>query len=64
MSFSFFIIIILFIKEVISVVTIKEVKTKKEIKEFVNFPLNLYKGSPYFVPELYGEEIALFKIIA
>ena len=42
-------------------VTIKEVKTKKEIKEFVNFPLNLYKGSPYFVPELYGEEIALFK---
>lgn len=42
-------------------VTIKEVKTKKEIKEFVNFPLNLYKDSKYFVPELYSSEISLFK---
>ena len=42
-------------------ITIKEVKTKKEIKAFVNFPLDLYKDSPYFVPEIYNDEIALFK---
>ncbi|MBR2341129.1 MAG: hypothetical protein IKA72_01800 [Clostridia bacterium] len=40
---------------------IKQVKTRKEAKEFVNFPLRLYKGNPYFVPPLYGDEMALFK---
>ena len=42
-------------------VTIKEVQTKKDIKEFIEFPLNLYKGNPYFVPPLYGDEKDLFK---
>jgi len=42
-------------------VEIKEVKTKKDIKEFINFPLRLYKGNPYFVPPLYSDEKALFK---
>lgn len=42
-------------------VTIKEVKTKKEIKEFITFPLNLYKDNPYFVPPLYMDEKKLFK---
>ena len=42
-------------------VEIKEVKTKKDIKEFVNFPLRLYKNNPYFVPPLYMDEIAMFK---
>lgn len=42
-------------------ITIKEVKTKKDIKEFVDFPLRLYKGNPYFVPPLYADEKALFK---
>ena len=37
-------------------IEVKEVKTKKEIKEFINFPLNLYKNNPYFVPCLYGDE--------
>ena len=41
--------------------TIKEVKTKKEQKEFVEFPIKLYKGCPYFVPPLYGDEMAMFK---
>ncbi len=41
-------------------VTIKEVKTKKEIKDFIEFPLNLYKGNPYYVPELYGDLKKLF----
>lgn len=42
-------------------ITISEVKTKKDIKEFIEFPLRLYKGNPYFVPPLYGDEKALFK---
>lgn len=42
-------------------VEIKEVKTKKEIKTFIEFPLRLYKGNPFFVPPLYAEEKALFK---
>lgn len=33
-------------------IEIKEVKTKKDIKEFVKFPHKLYKGNPYFVPFL------------
>ena len=40
---------------------IKAVKTKKEIRDFINFPLNLYKGNPYYVPPLYCDEKALFK---
>lgn len=37
-------------------VTIREVKTKKDIKEFIEFPLRLYKGCEWFVPPLYGDE--------
>ena len=42
-------------------ITIKEVKTKKQIKQFIEFPLKLYKGTPYFVPPLYMEERNMFK---
>lgn len=42
-------------------VNIKEVKTNKDIKNFIEFPLNLYKDCPYFVPPLYGDEKALLK---
>lgn len=36
--------------------TVKEVKTSREVKEFIEFPLRLYKGCPYFVPPLYSDE--------
>ena len=42
-------------------ITIEEVRTSKQIREFINFPLNLYKDNPYFVPPLYGDEKAMFK---
>ena len=42
-------------------VEIKEVKTKKQIKEFIEFPINLYKGNSCFVPPLYGDEKNIFK---
>lgn len=42
-------------------VEVRLVTTKKEQKEFINFPLKLYKGNPYFVPPLYGDEKSIFK---
>lgn len=39
---------------------IVEVRTKKQRKEFVEYPLRLYKGNPYFVPPLYGDEMKIF----
>lgn len=38
-------------------VTIKVVETTKELKEFIKFPLKLYKGSPYYVPNIYMDEL-------
>ncbi len=37
-----------------------EVNNRKTRKEFVEYPLRLYKGNPYFVPPLYGDEMAMF----
>ncbi len=33
-----------------------EVRTKKERKDFFHFPLQLYKGDPYYVPQLLTDE--------
>ena len=33
-------------------IEIKEVKTRKQIKQFLDFPNNLYKGNPYYIPPL------------
>ncbi len=41
-------------------VSVIEVTTKKQRKEFVEYPLRLYKGNPYFVPPLYMDEMAMF----
>jgi len=38
-------------------VLIKEVTTKKELKKFVKFKIDLYKGNPYHVPGLIFDEI-------
>lgn len=36
--------------------TVEIVKTKKDIKEFIEFPLRLYKSCSCFVPPLYSDE--------
>ncbi len=41
-------------------IRIVEVKTKKEQKRFIDFPLELYRGNAYFVPPLYSDEKKLF----
>lgn len=41
-------------------VTIEKVQTKKQQRDFLEFPLKLYEGNPYFVPPLYGDEKKIF----
>ncbi|MBQ8320718.1 MAG: N-acetyltransferase [Clostridia bacterium] len=36
------------------------VLTRKDRKEFVEYPLRLYKDNPYFVPPFYADEMSLF----
>ena len=38
-------------------VTIKTVASSKDLRKFVKFPLELYKGCPYYVPNLYADEM-------
>lgn len=37
-------------------VTVREVKTRRDVKEFIEFPLRLYRGVWNFVPPLYSDE--------
>ena len=37
-------------------ITIREVKSKKELKQFILYPNRLYENCPYFVPSLYNDE--------
>ncbi|OWP83811.1 GTP cyclohydrolase [Flavobacterium davisii] len=41
-------------------ITIIEAKTKKQIKEFIKFPFQLYKNNPYWVPPLISDEMETF----
>lgn len=40
-------------------ITVKEVKTKRDMRRFVEFPLKLYKDCPWFVPPIYSDEMKL-----
>jgi GNAT superfamily N-acetyltransferase len=42
-------------------ITVKEVATKKELNDFIAFPLRLYKGNPFFVPPLHFDEKATLR---
>ena len=42
-------------------VRVEEVKTKKQRKAFLDFPLKLYKNNPCFVPPLYADEKKIFR---
>ena len=41
-------------------ISIKEVKTKSDLKAFVKFPFKLYEGSKYWVPPIIREELKTF----
>ena len=42
-------------------VTVRTVITKQEQKAFLNFPLDLYSGNPYYIPPLYSDEKKMFR---
>ena len=41
-------------------ITVLPVTTRKQRKEFLDFPLKLYKGCPYYAPNLYSDEAKIF----
>ncbi len=41
-------------------ITIKEMISKKELKQFVQFPFELYKNNPYWVPPIINDELESF----
>ena len=42
-------------------IEIKTVRTKKQQKEFLEFPLKMYRNNPFFVPPLYVDEKKIFR---
>ena len=42
-------------------IEVKQVTTRREQRAFLNFPLDLYKGNPYFIPPLYLDEKKIFR---
>jgi GNAT superfamily N-acetyltransferase len=41
-------------------ITIQEISSKKELKQFVKFPFSLYKNHDYWVPPIINDEVASF----
>ncbi|MDD3191652.1 MAG: GNAT family N-acetyltransferase [Bacilli bacterium] len=41
-------------------IEIREVKTKKQLRQFVEFPIKLYKDCPYYVPPIAADEMGMF----
>jgi GNAT superfamily N-acetyltransferase len=41
-------------------ITVKEIQSNSELKTFVKFPFELYKGSQYWVPPIISEELTTF----
>jgi len=41
-------------------ITIKKVQTRSDLKAFVGFPLELYKGCPYYVPSIFSDDMDTF----
>ena len=41
-------------------ITIKKVETSKELKQFIRFNYEMYKGNPYSVPDLYDDMLNTF----
>ena len=38
-------------------IIVKEVFTRRDLKQFIDFPNRLYTGNPYYVPRLYFDEL-------
>lgn len=47
-------------RRLITMITLKEVKSKKEARLFTEFPNKMYRKNPYFVPALSMDELNVF----
>lgn len=45
-----------------SKVSVIEVKKQKELKQFVKFPMDLYKNNPYYVPSFIKDEYKIWDV--
>ncbi len=43
------------------IVELREVKTRRELRAFVRFPLTLYRGDPHYVPALFGDDMSTLR---
>ena len=43
-------------------IIIKEVKTKRDLKKFIEYPIKLYKDNKYYTPPLVGDDIKDFTV--
>ncbi|WP_394666842.1 GNAT family N-acetyltransferase [uncultured Chryseobacterium sp.] len=43
-----------------SEISVIEVKNSEQLKQFVRFPMDLYKNNPYYVPSLINDEIKIW----
>lgn len=41
-------------------ISVQEIFSKKELKQFVKFPFSLYKNNSYWVPPIISDELAIF----
>ena len=41
-------------------IVVKEVTTKRELRRFVQFGIDLYKGNPYYCPPIFLDEMGAF----
>ena len=42
-------------------IEVKEIKSEKELIDFVEFPFKLYKGNKYWVPSIKKDELKRFE---
>ncbi len=42
-------------------ITVEQVTTRRQQKDFLRFPLDLYKGNPYYIPPMYMDEKKIFR---
>jgi len=47
-------------KEELLMIEVKEVNTRRQIKKFAAYPIELYKGCKFYVPSLRSDEINTF----
>lgn len=38
-------------------VILKEIRTKRQLRQFIKFPRRLYRGNPYYVPSMFSGEL-------